>query len=50
VELKLEGAFMIIKANGLKKKINSAIAVRYYLTQKAVRARKIETLLRKEKH
>jgi hypothetical protein len=49
VELKLEGAFMIIKANGLKK-INSAIAVRYYLTQKAVRARKIETLLRKEKH
>jgi hypothetical protein len=50
VEQKLEGAFMVIKANASEKKINSAVGISRYLTQKVMRPRKIEILLRKEKH
>jgi hypothetical protein len=50
VELKLEGAFMVIKANGSERKTNSAVGIGRYLSQKAMRPEKIETLLRKEKH
>jgi hypothetical protein len=50
VELKLEGAFIVIKANGSEKKTNCAVDICRYLTQKAIQLRKIETLLRKEKH
>jgi hypothetical protein len=50
VALKLEGAFMVIKANELEKKTNSAVGIGCYLTQKVVRPRTIEILLRKEKH
>jgi hypothetical protein len=50
VDLKLEGVFMVIKANGTEKKINYAVGISRYLTQKVVRPRKIEALLRKDKH
>jgi hypothetical protein len=50
VELKLEGAFTVIKANGSEKKTNSAVDIGHYLTQEVVRPRKIETLLRNEQH
>jgi hypothetical protein len=45
VGLKLEGAFMLIKANGSEKKKNSRVAIGHYLTQKVVRPLKIATLL-----
>jgi hypothetical protein len=48
--LKLEDAFTVTKANRSEKKTNLAIGIDRYLTQKVVRSRKIETLLRKEKH
>jgi hypothetical protein len=48
--LKLEGAFMVIKAKGSEKKTNSAIGIGRYITPKVVPPRKIEILLRKEKH
>jgi hypothetical protein len=50
VEVKLENTFMRIKANRLEKKTNSAIGIGRYLTEKAVRPRKIQILLKKEKH
>jgi shikimate kinase len=50
VRLKLEGAFMVIKANVSEKKTNSAVGIGRYLTQKVMRPRKIEILLKKEKH
>jgi hypothetical protein len=48
--LHLEGAFMVIKVNMSEKKTNSVVGIGCYLTQKVVRARKIEILLKKEKH
>jgi hypothetical protein len=41
---------MVIRANGSKKKTNCVVDIGRYLTQKVVRPRKIETLLKKEKH
>jgi hypothetical protein len=50
VELKLEGACMVIKANGSEVKISPAVGLGRYLAQKFMRSRKIETLMRKEKY
>jgi hypothetical protein len=41
---------MVIKADESEKKTNSAIGISRYLTQKIMRPRKTETLLKKEKH
>jgi hypothetical protein len=50
VKLKLEDRLLIIKTEESKKKINSAVGIGRFLTQKVVRRRKIESLLGKLKH
>jgi hypothetical protein len=50
MELKLEGASMVIKAHGSEKKANSAVGIDRYLTEEVVRLQKIKILLRNEKH
>jgi hypothetical protein len=50
VGLKLEEAFMVIKANGSEKKANPAVGICRYLISKIVPPREIEALLTKEKH
>jgi hypothetical protein len=46
----LEGAFAVIKAKRPEKKMHSAVGIGRYVIQIVARPRKIETLLRKEKH
>jgi hypothetical protein len=49
VGLKLQGGFMVIKADGSQKKTTSAVGIGRDLTQKIARPWKIEIILRKEK-
>jgi hypothetical protein len=47
---KPQGAFIVVKDNGSEKTTNVAVGIGGHLTQKVVRPRKIEILLRKEKY
>jgi hypothetical protein len=50
VTLNFADAPMVIKANRPENKTNCAVGIGRSMTQKGVRLRKIETLLRKQKH